>query len=64
MTISDLAAKVMQMRDDAINAKIAELLDACYSPDEIVLEIAENGDIRLIARREYLADFKVTVPNA
>lgn len=63
MTTTDLAAKVMQMRDDAINAKISELVETGYSLDEIVLETAPNGDIRLIARREYLADFKVTVPD-
>lgn len=64
MTISDLAAKVMQMREDAINAKIAELVSTGYSMDEIALETMPNGDVRMIARRVYVAEYKVTVPDA
>lgn len=64
MTTTDLAAKVMQMREDAINAKIAELVGSGYSRDQIALETTPNGDVRMIARRAYVAEFKVTVPDA
>lgn len=62
MTASELAAKVLKMRADAIEAKVAELVAGGCDPNEIMFEHQANGNIRIVARREYVADFEITLP--